>query len=121
MTRGKRAAMFQVTAGDKNAALSDEERRTKLIASGVASSELLAQLDQLDDKGAAVIKAALGVDPEHAFKVVVPEGFDEFTVASRLVFERLNAKTSADLPRPFNMVRLDEEVLVALPRTAKNR
>ena len=102
--------------------LTDAERREKFIARSAgalrplvdgpnADAAMLAQLDELDDKGVALIKAALGTEAEHSFYVVAKEGLDEFPKALVAAWARLDAKTSDDLPRPFTMERVDDALL----------
>ena len=87
---GKPMALYLVTAGDRNADKTPEEK--------------LAMAKRGEN---------IGTDPIHHFYVVVEEDMASFGKAMSAVFHKFGAKTSDDLPRPFNMKRVDAETLLA--------
>lgn len=89
--------MFRVTAGDNNAA-----RRKDL-------SERFRE-NPTQENGKALANVML-TDPLHDFYVVAPDD-GMMAKALAVAWEKLGAKTSDDLPKPFNMERVSNEVLV---------
>lgn len=90
-------AIFEVHAGDKRAGWTREQR----------------------------IKAAqrggdLGPDPVHHFYIMAPDAF-ELGVVMAPAFKKFNARTSDDLPKPFDLQRIAEgETIEATEATAQN-
>lgn len=97
-------ALFRVTAGDKNA-----ERRKELkekIAQEIGGTGITKELAQ-------ELVMVMNTNPVHDFYVAVPDdGFGTAAIAVEWAWEKLGAKTSDDLPKPFNLVRVTEEVIV---------
>jgi hypothetical protein len=93
------AALWRVTAGDKNAGITAEERAARLQAGD---------------------PTAFGVDPIHRFFVIDAHD-DDGMGAIRAAWGRLGAKSSDDLPRPFTMERVDESEYVVAEKPRRRR
>lgn len=97
------ATLYRVTAGDKNAA----DRAAAADRLRAASSGRV----ELAPGEADALARRLDLQFEHVFYVVAKEGLDEFPKAMAAAWARLGAKTSDDLPRPFNIERVDDVLL----------
>lgn len=97
------ATLYRVTAGDKNAA----DRVAAADRLRAASSGRV----ELAPGEADALAKRLEFQPEHVFYVVAKGGLGEFPKAMAAAWERLGAKSSDDLPKPFNMERVDDVLL----------
>lgn len=97
------AVLYRVTAGDKNIA----DRAAAADRLRAASSGGV----ELSPGEADALAKRLEPQFEHVFYVVAKEGLDEFPKAMSVAMTCLGAKTSDDLPRPFNMERVDDVLL----------
>lgn len=94
-------------------AMNEEEYRPRSYVEGwMVNGRVVVIVVHADKHGWEIHTACRTTMGVTRFKVVVKAGPSEMGDAMKIVFRRFGAKTSEDLPKPFDMRRCDDEVLV---------